>query len=371
MARVAVVLGTRPEIIKLSGVIEGLGPDAVVLHTGQHYDDRMAQVFLDQAGTTRPDVRIDIGSLTRGEQIGRGTTLLSAHLAEIEPDAVIVQGDTNSALAGALAANAGGYPLVHVEAGLRSYDRTMPEEHNRVLIDHISNLLAAPTEVAVDNLAREGITGDMVLCTGNTVVESVRDQLPSDSDRQALLASYGLSPHGYILATIHRPENTDDPNVLAAIIDQLASLPLPVVAPLHPRTLAAAMRAGLLPQLARLRILDPLSSRPFLALATEAAVLVSDSGGVQEEVTVLGVPLVVVRRSTERPESLVDFATLVAPGAIGRAVTSYLDAGEALRRRLAATPCPFGDGSASRSIVAEVRARYCREPLYARRVCAG
>ena len=250
MARVAVILGTRPEIIKLSGIIDGLGPDAVVLHTGQHYDAKMSQVFLDQVGCPPPDVRMDLGARTRAEQIGTGVTQLGAHLAAIEPDAVIVQGDTNSALAGALAANAGGFPLVHVEAGLRSYDRAMPEEHNRVLIDHLSDLLAAPTETAVSNLAREGISGRQVLCTGNTVVESVREQLPSAAARRALIAGFGLRPDEYILATIHRPENTDDPDVLAAIIDQLASLELPVVAPLHPRTVAAAERAGLTPQLA-------------------------------------------------------------------------------------------------------------------------
>jgi UDP-N-acetylglucosamine 2-epimerase (non-hydrolysing) len=356
--RIAVVLGTRPEIIKLSGVIGALGDAAVVIHTGQHYDDDLSQIFFDGLGLAPPEHRIELGAMSRAEQIGRGMTEVAALLDAIKPDAVVVQGDTNSALAGALAANATGFPLVHVEAGLRSYDRAMPEEHNRVLIDHLSDLHAAPTHTAVGNLAREGIIGERVICCGNTVIEAVRRQLPDAARRRALLDRLGLRAGEYVLATIHRPENTDDPSVLARILAELGGLALPVMAPLHPRTVAAAARAGLVGELARLRVVEPMEGADFLALTAEAALLVSDSGGVQEEVTVLGRPLVVVRRSTERPEALEHFATLVRPQGIAQAATAYLSEGAALLQKLATMPSPFGDGSASTTIVREIRSRF-------------
>ncbi|MDT4893484.1 MAG: hypothetical protein QOE97_2519 [Pseudonocardiales bacterium] len=354
----AVILGTRPEIIKLAGIIDRLGVDAFVIHTGQHYDDDLSQIFLDRLGLDEPAHRLQLGALSRAEQIGGGTTQIAAVLTAIGPDAVIVQGDTNSALAGALAANATGFPLVHVEAGLRSYDRAMPEEHNRVLIDHLSDLLAAPTATAVANLVREGVADAKIICCGNTVVEGVHRQLPDSPTRKKLLDLLELRPRQFVLATIHRPENTDDPRILAEILTQLGALPLPVIAPLHPRTVAAARHAGLERQLGRLTVLEPVANDEFLALAAEAALLVSDSGGVQEEVTVLGLPLVVVRRSTERPEALETFATLVRPDAIGNAAAAILAGGDQLRRALASTPSPYGDGTASQAIVGEVRSRF-------------
>jgi UDP-N-acetylglucosamine 2-epimerase (non-hydrolysing) len=356
--RVAVVLGTRPEIIKLAGVIDGLGDAVSVIHTGQHYDEGLSQVFLDGLGVPAPARVFDLGGLTRAEQIGRGTELVAAALEELKPAAVVVQGDTNSALAGGLAANATGYPLVHVEAGLRSFDKAMPEEHNRVLVDHLSDLLAAPTAVAVANLQREGISGELVIQTGNTVVEAVRRQVPDAVARARLLAEYGVPPAGFALATIHRPENTDDPAVLAAVLGQLGALPLPVVFPAHPRTIGAAIAAGLDRLLEPLRVVAPLDGPTFLGLAAESAVLVSDSGGVQEEVTVLGRPLVVVRRSTERPEAFEHHATLVDPDGIAAAAGRYLADLPEVHRRLAALPSPYGDGTASERIVAAIRSRY-------------
>lgn len=357
MASVAVVLGTRPEIIKLAGIIDLLRDTAVVIHTGQHYDDDLSQVFLNGLGLSPPAHHLALGGLSRAEQIGRGTTEVAALLDVIRPDAVVVQGDTNTALAGALAANASGNPLVHVEAGLRSHDRAMPEEHNRVLIDHLSDLLAAPTPNAVANLAREGIAGS-VICCGNTVVEAVHRQLPDPARRLRLLDRLGLKPAQFVLATIHRPENTDHPAVLARILRELGSLPLPVVLPLHPRTSAAAARAGLDAELARLNVVTPMDGCDFLALMAEAALLISDSGGIQEEVTVLGRPLIVVRRSTERPEAFEHFATLVRPDGIVDAAQAWLVGGAERRGRLVATPSPFGDGSASHTIVREIRTRF-------------
>lgn len=356
--RIAVVLGTRPEIIKLAGVIGGLGDDVAVIHTGQHYDAGLSQVFLDGLGVPAPVRTFDLGGLNRAQQIGRGTELVAAALDELMPSAVVVQGDTNSALAGGLAANATGYPLVHVEAGLRSFDLAMPEEHNRVLVDHLSDLLAAPTDVAIENLRREGIAGEQVIQTGNTVVEAVRRQLPDAATRERLLADYGLSPARFVLATIHRPENTDDPAALRSVLEQLGGLELPVVFPAHPRTVAAAEAAGLTGLLGRLRVVEPLDGPTFLGLAAESAVLVSDSGGVQEEVTVLGRPLVVVRRSTERPEAFENHAVLVEPGGIAPAAAGFLADLAAVHRKLAALPSPYGDGTSSTRIVTAIRARY-------------
>ena len=358
MTGFAVVLGTRPEIVKLAGIVAGLGESAWVVHTGQHYDSDLSQVFLDSLAFPEPSERLALGSLSRADQIGLGTSELGKIFQARRPDAVIVQGDTNSALAGALAANAVGSPLVHVEAGLRSFDRRMPEEHNRVLIDHISDLLAAPTKVSVDNLANEGISGDGVLMCGNTVIEAVRQLLPGPSQRAEMLREHQLSADGYVLATVHRPENTDDREVLATILDQLRALDLRVVLALHPRTAAAIEAWGLGAKLDGLDVRPPLSGQTFLGLAAEAAVLVSDSGGVQEEATVLGRPLVVVRRSTERPEAFEHHATLVAPSGIANAVRAYLSDLSAVHRDLARRESPFGDGTASATIVGELRTRF-------------
>ena len=358
MESIAVVMGTRPEIIKLAGIVQLLGDSALVIHTGQHYDRAMSQIFLDELGLRAPDHVLALGAMTRAEQIGRGTEQLAHVFERCAPRAVVVQGDTNSALAGALAANAVRTPLVHVEAGLRSFDRAMPEEHNRVLIDHISDLLAAPTTLAVDNLAREGIGGAAVVRTGNTVIEAVTRQLPPPHVRARRLTELGLSSGTFVLATIHRPENTDDVSVLETILRQLAALPLPVVMPLHPRTAAAVAGFGASALLEGLRIIEPIGGAEFLGLAAEAALLVSDSGGVQEEVTVLGRPLVVVRNSTERPEALEHFAVMSSPRDIVEHATPYLTDNRAVLADLATRDSPFGDGSASRTIVDLIRTRF-------------
>ncbi|MER7991150.1 UDP-N-acetylglucosamine 2-epimerase (non-hydrolyzing) [Streptomyces noursei] len=350
---VAVVLGTRPELVKLTELIRLLGPAAHVVHTGQHYDEELSGRFLAEFAIPEPTQLTGVGGQPRAVQISAALGQLDAVFRDGPARAVVVQGDTNAALAGALAANARALPLVHVEAGLRSHDRNMPEEHNRVLIDRLADVLCAATPQNRDNLRAEGVPADRIAVTGNTVVEAVHRQLPSESERLAQLARRGLASDGFVLATVHRPENTDDPAALRAVLGELAALAAdtPVVLPLHPRTRARAEAAGLTDLLAPLRVTRPLGYRDFLALARHAALLVSDSGGVQEEVTVLGRPLVVVRNSTERPEAMGDFATLVAPGpALGRAARERLALGTAGRARLAALPSPFGDGRASHRI---------------------
>ncbi|MEU2951527.1 non-hydrolyzing UDP-N-acetylglucosamine 2-epimerase [Streptomyces xanthochromogenes] len=352
---IAVVLGTRPELVKLTELIRLLGSAAHVVHTGQHYDEELSGRFLADLAIPEPTYLSGIGGRPRAVQISAALGQLDALFTAEPPRAVVVQGDTNAALSGALAANARGIPLVHVEAGLRSHDRNMPEEHNRVLIDRLADVLCAATPANRDNLLAEGVPAGRIEVTGNTVVEAVRGQLPSYAQQFAELARIGVASDGYVLATVHRPENTDDPAVLRAVLTELGSLAgeLPVVLPLHPRTRARISAAGLDALLEPLLVTEPLGYRTFLAVARHAALLVSDSGGVQEEVTVLGRPLVVVRNSTERPEAMPDFAELVRPGAeLGQAARRRLAEGPAGRARLAALPSPFGDGLASRRVVA-------------------
>jgi UDP-N-acetylglucosamine 2-epimerase (non-hydrolysing) len=359
---VAFVLGTRPEIVKLAPLARLFGAQARVAYTGQHYDTLMSEVFFTECGLRPPDAMLEVGGYTRAEQIGSGLSRLDRLFAAGAPSVVVVQGDTNSALAGALAANARGIPLVHVEAGLRSHDRAMPEEHNRVLIDHVADLLCAPTEGNAANLRAEGVDPRRVAVTGNTVVEALGGSLPEPAERAKLLADAGLAAGRFVLATVHRPENTDDPERLAAIVRELAALAeagWPVLFPVHPRTRAVLRSACGDALTERILTCEPLGYRDFLALAAECALLVSDSGGIQEEATVLGRPLIVVRRSTERPEALGGFAVLVEPGpAIGRHARRLLSDPPAVRRELEGLRSPFGDGHASARIEALVRERF-------------
>jgi UDP-N-acetylglucosamine 2-epimerase (non-hydrolysing) len=352
---VVLVLGTRPEIIKLAHVIRLLGPAAVVLHTGQHYDHGLSGTFLDVFGLEEPYAYLGVGGETRGQQIGMAVRTLDDQLAELRPQAVIVQGDTNTALAGGLAANARETMLAHVESGLRSYDRRMPEEHNRVLVDHVGDLLFAPTDVSRKNLLEEGIPESRIRVTGNTIVEAVSELMPDPKWRSELVAQYGLSPNAFVLSTFHRPENVDDPERFRMVLRQLASLDFPVVLPLHPRSMARATEHGMGDLLGAITVVDPIGYREFLGLGAESAFLVSDSGGVQEEVSIYKRSVIVVRRSTERPEVLGTFAELVEPGpAISEIASRWALDITGLHQRLATIPSPYGDGSASMRIVHEI-----------------
>ncbi len=351
-----VVLGTRPEIVKLAHITRILGDDGVVVHTGQHYDPGLSGSFFEQLSLPEPEVFLEIGGESRGRQIGLAVTALDGVFERMGPSAVVVQGDTNTVLAAALAANAREIPVVHVEAGLRSNDRRMPEEHNRVVTDHLADLLLAPTETSRSNLLTEGIADDRIVITGNTVVEAVRELLPSPTEREALVRSFGVSPGEFVVSTFHRPENVDDPETLGTILSQLAALPFPVILPLHPRTVARVAEAGLGSLLNEIQVVDPMGYREFLGLGAESAFLVSDSGGVQEEVSVYKRPVLVVRRSTERPEVIGTFAQRVEPGPdIARVGAEWTADLAAVHARLAKTPSPYGDGSASQRSVDAIR----------------
>lgn len=349
---VAVVLGTRPEIIKLANVIRLLGESASVIHSGQHYDHALSRVFIESFGLDEPDVYLTVGGKSRGAQIGQAVSALDSHFATAPPKVIVVQGDTNTALAGALAANALEVPLVHVEAGLRSHDRRMPEEHNRVLVDHLGDLLCAPTRISAKNLLSEGIPDERITVTGNTVVEAVQELMPSREDRRRLLDRHGLEPSRYILSTFHRPENVDEPERFRAILRELAGLSLPVLLPLHPRSFRRAAEHGLAHLLEAVKVTDPVDYETFLGLGADSAFLISDSGGIQEEVSIYKRSVIVVRRSTERPEVQGTFAELVEPGpGISEIAEEWASDIQSLHERLETEPSPYGDGTASARIV--------------------
>jgi UDP-N-acetylglucosamine 2-epimerase (non-hydrolysing) len=353
---VAVVFGTRPEVVKLAPVLWALGPTARTIHTGQHYDPALADALLAELGLAPPELRLEVGGTPRGEQLGDAIAGLERAFTAEPPAVVVVQGDTNSTLAGALAANARALPLVHVEAGLRSYDRAMPEEHNRVLTDHLADLCCAPTETSRAQLAAEGIDGDRVVVTGNTVVDAAARMLPVGRERVEVLARYGLEADGFVLSTFHRPENVDDLDRLRSILAELATYPVPVLLPLHPRTRGRLSDADL-DALGPVRVVEPIGYREFLGLASASAFLVSDSGGVQEEASIVKRPVLVVRASTERPEVLGTFAELLsdtaAIGALGREWMGDL---VAIHARLAGLASPYGDGTAGAQTAAAIAA---------------
>jgi UDP-N-acetylglucosamine 2-epimerase (non-hydrolysing) len=365
---IAIVLGTRPEMIKMSPLVKLLGDRARVIHTGQHFDDNLSGQFLRELGLGEPFLHLGVGGSRRGTQIGDATVQLEEHFAAEPPSVVVVHGDTNATVAGALASNAARLPLVHVEAGLRSFDRAMPEEHNRIVADHLADLCLAPTETNRANLAAEGIGGDRVFLTGNTIVDAVQDLLAPPDERFKIVANAGVQPEGYLLATFHRPENVDDPDTLRVILDELAGLDLPVLLPLHPRTRARIESFGLADRLACLRPLEPLGYREFLALAACSALLVSDSGGLQEEASVVKRPVLVVRNSTERPEILGTFAQLVPPGPLlGAWARQLIGQMHSLHRRLEAMPSPYGDGTSALRSMAAITTLLTR-PTSSRRV---
>jgi UDP-N-acetylglucosamine 2-epimerase (non-hydrolysing) len=355
--RVAVVVGTRPEIVKLAAIVRLLGPRARLVHTRQHADPEMSGVFLSAARLPEPELLAGICGAPRHAQIATMVQRLGCMFTALPPAGVLVQGDTNTASAAAQAASYAGVPVIHVEAGLRSFDRAMPEEINRCVIGVLASLHCAPTKRAVANLRGEGVPADRIVLTGNTIVEATLGALPDEATARDIALGYGVVAGEYVLATIHRPENTEDPAALRTILDELSKLGLPVLLPLHPRTRAAVTRHGLTEALDRLRAIRPADHRTFLGLASLARLLVSDSGGVQEESAVLKRPLIVIRNSTERPESVdAGFAHLVRPGPAVGALGRRLISDERLGERLAAIPCPFGDGRASERIVECLRA---------------
>lgn len=357
---VLVVLGTRPEAIKLAGVIRALGEHARVVHTGQHYDATMWSNVLGDLAGVDVDEHIEIGGRFRGEQIGLATSELTGYLLRHPVRAVVVQGDTNSTLAGALAASSTGIPIVHVEAGLRSHDRAMPEEVNRVLVDAIAELCCAPLQANADQLTSEGVAADRVVVTGNTLSDAIDTLVPPASELAGILERHGLRPNAYVLSTVHRAGTVDDRFRLERVLTGLAELAreVTVVLPLHPHTRKNVEKWNLQHLLTGVTVVEPLPPREFMGLESAAALLVSDSGGVQEEACLFRRPLVVLRDSTERPELLDGWCRLLGdadPVAVLRQAWADVPAWSA---DLATRELPYATESASHVIVDEIDRRW-------------
>jgi UDP-N-acetylglucosamine 2-epimerase (non-hydrolysing) len=302
------VVGARPNFVKMAPLIDALDrcgvTEQVVVHTGQHYDRRMSEEILEDLGFPAPDYSLGVGSGPHGEQTGKVLIAFEQILISRRPAVVVVSGDVNSTLACALAACKLGIPIVHLEAGLRSGDWTMPEEINRVLTDRVSDLLLTHSPEAADNLAREGIDRARVRLVGNTMIDSLRRFEPVARER-AVWSRYGVNPGEYLLVTLHRPSNVDEPAQRASIVDALCRLGAraPILFPVHPRTRARLEEEGATERLeaAGVHCLEPVGYLDFLSLQTGAGAIVTDSGGVQEEASALGVPCHTLRANTERP----------------------------------------------------------------------
>ncbi|MBI5017683.1 MAG: UDP-N-acetylglucosamine 2-epimerase (non-hydrolyzing) [Deltaproteobacteria bacterium] len=351
---VATVVGARPQFIKAAAVSRVLratpGARQVLIHTGQHYDESMSDVFFEELEIPRPDHNLGIGSASHGAQTGRMLEAVEAVLVTEEPDWVLVYGDTNSTLAGALAAAKLHIRVAHVEAGLRSLNRRMPEEVNRVLTDHASDLLLAPTTAALENLAREGIGGSNVALVGDVMYDVALyfgDKAESESKA---LERLGLRPKEYALATVHRAENTDDPVRLAAILGGLSALAqrLPVVFPVHPRT-RHRLTSEPLGGTSGLRLIDPVGYLDMVMLEKNAALVATDSGGVQKEAFFHRVPCATLRDETEWVELVELGWNRLVPPRDAASVGATLVAALGARGREAS---PYGDGRAAEKIAA-------------------
>ena len=347
--RILTVVGNRPQFIKAAAVSGPLRErhEEILVHTGQHYDDSLSSIFFSELGLARPDRELGIGGGSNTSQTARMLAALEPLLSEVRADATLVYGDTNSTLAGALAAAQARVPVVHVEAGMRSFDRAMPEELNRVLTDHLSDLLLCSSRGAAENLRAESIAG-RVEVVGDVMVDVALRWQPAARANAAVPAAYGLEAGSYLLITAHRAGNVDDPARLRALVELVESLPAPVLFPLHPRTRARLQEADLLARLestSGLALSEPLGYVEFSALVCQARAVLTDSGGLQKEAYLAGVPCVTLRASTEWVETVqAGWNTLVD-----------LDAAAALaaleRQPPAERPELYGDGHAAERCV--------------------
>jgi UDP-GlcNAc3NAcA epimerase len=349
--RVLTVIGNRPQFVKAAAVSDRLraGADEVLVHTGQHYDDELSRVFFDELRLPRPEHHLELGGGSNTSQTARMLGALEPLIAAERPDVVLVYGDTNSTMAGALAGAQAGVPVAHVEAGMRSYDRTMPEELNRVVADHCAALLLCSSERAADALRGERVIGEIVV-VGDVMVDVAQMLVPRARGRREALAACGVSPGEYLIATAHRAGNVDDPARLERLVELLLAVPGPVVLPLHPRTRARAEAAGLLERLeGGVRVAPPLGYMDFTALVVNARAALTDSGGVQKEAYLAGIPCVTLRSTTEWTETvdagwntLVDLDADAAVAALERPVP-------------AERPPLYGDGRAGERVVEALR----------------
>ncbi|KAB7514664.1 UDP-N-acetylglucosamine 2-epimerase (non-hydrolyzing) [Halosegnis rubeus] len=338
------VVGARPQFVKAFAVSQELRTrhDEVLVHTGQHYDEELSGVFFDTLGIPKPDYNLGVGSDSHGKQTAEMLAQLEELIEKEQPDVVFLYGDTNSTLAGALAGAKMDPAVAHVEAGLRSHNRDMPEEINRILSDHASDLFFPPSERAVEYLASEGIT-ENVHNVGDVMYDALLLAQETALTESTLLTELGLDGEPYLLATVHRPRNTDERERLEAILDTLAADSRPVVLPAHPRTVERLEQYGLLDEFEeRLTLIDPVGYLDFVALQADANIVVTDSGGIQKEAFFLGVPCVTLREETEWTETI-DAGGNVLVGADPDAIRDALSNPP----QSTSDAEPYGDGNAA------------------------
>lgn len=358
MKAVMVVVGTRPEIIKMAPIIDALQKRRVphiFVNCGQHYDYNMSRQFIDDLGLPPPDHEYRLRAYSQGEQTARILTQMEQLMKDARPSLVLVEGDTNGVLATSLAAVKLGISVGHVEAGLRSFDLRMPEEHNRRLTDHLSEYLFAPTGTAASNLKRESVWGKIYV-TGNTIIDAVTQHLPIAEEKSRILEAVKFER--FALATAHRTENVDNLKILESFIETFADAPIPVIYPMHPRTKKRLRQNKIydrIKKLGNIQVLPPLGYLDFLVLMKKCEIIVTDSGGIQEEATApcLRKPVLVIRLSTERPEAVeAGFAEVV--GTEKRRILEAMNRTLQKRKELPSIS-PYGDGKAAEKIVATVR----------------
>lgn len=351
--KIAIILGTRPEIIKLSPVIrecQKRNVDFFILHTNQHYSENMDKSFFVDLDLPVPKYNLKVQESLHGQMTGKMIAGIETVLIEEKPNWVVLQGDTNTVLSGAIAASKLGIKVGHVEAGLRSYDRTMPEEINRVLTDHVSEALFCPTATQSSILQGEGITKDKVFVTGNTIVDAVTQNLEL-AMRSPMATKYEGQP--YMLLTLHRPRNVDDKKTLDSLIAKLEDLSveisMPIYFPVHPRTEAKLKEYNISPGPNKIVIMPPANYLEMLILEQNAKLILTDSGGVQEEACILKVPCITIRDNTERPETLEVGASMLYGG-----VDNLINSAKVMMERPRSWRNPFGDGSASKQIISKI-----------------
>ena len=356
------VAGARPNFIKIAPIMEAFAAKEsitpLLVHTGQHYDERMSDLFFRQLGIPQPDVNLEVGSGSHAVQTAEIMKAFEPVLEKEQPDAVLVVGDVNSTIACGMVAVKLGIKLFHVEAGLRSFDRTMPEEINRILTDSISDLLLCSEQSGVDNLQREGIAEERIHLVGNVMIDTLLKNR-ARAEESPILEDLDIQPGQYVALTLHRPANVDDPVVLGRLLDALEVIQqdCPVIFPVHPRTrknLESSQLADRVHALTNLRMIDPIGYLDFLKLMASAKAVVSDSGGIQEETTILKVPCITLRPNTERPITT-DIGTSRIVGNDPQKILAAWQDVQADRWQTPQTP-PLWDGSAAKRI-AEIVAR--------------
>lgn len=353
--KIAIILGTRPEIIKMAPIIwecESRKLSYYIIHTGQHYSPNMDSLFFDELNLPRPKYNLFLSKLEFRKQIGFFTNEISHVLYKNKPDVVLVQGDTTTVVAGALAASKLGIKLAHHEAGLRSHDTRMLEEINRIITDHISDILFTPTKVATNNLVEEGVDKKNIYQTGNTIVDVVNKFKKISLNKSSIFNRLAISSNNYFLVTAHRAENVDNYIKLKSIFEGLTLVKnyfknIDLVLPLHPRTKKMASQFGIkLPS--DIKVIEPVGFFDMLALEQEARLIITDSGGIQEEACILQIPVVTIRDNTERPETVEGgFNVLV----LGGKSEDILEKTKEMMRKKIIWSNPFGDGQAGQYII--------------------